>query len=92
MNAEAAPLLDCPEFQRILFSGTPFRSPIYKHTYLLNHQKTHQTFIFTPLTLWDPFGAPLDPLDPLTSPLTPLNPVDHLYCLKIYQSSPLEGP
>ena len=44
---------------------------IYRHTCLMNHQKSHQTNLMAqrdpidaPLTPWDPVGLPLDPLGP----------------------------
>ena len=47
------------------------RVHIYRHTCLMNHQKSHQTNpmaqrepIDAPLTPWDPVGLPLDPLGP----------------------------
>ena len=52
---------------------------IYRHTCLMDHQKSHQTNpmaqrdpIDAPLTPWDPVGLPLDPLRPCS--LTPWPP------------------
>ena len=47
-------------------------SLVYRHVCLLNHQKTHQTFLLTP---WDPGAQPLTPLDPVGPPLYPREPV-----------------
>ena len=47
------------------------RVHIYRHTCLMNHQKSHQTNLMAqrdpidaPLTPWDPVGLHLDPLGP----------------------------
>ena len=49
------------------FSG----SLIYRHTCLMNHQKSHQT---NPMAQWDHIDGPLTPWDPVGLPLDPLRP------------------
>ena len=44
---------------------------IYRHTCLMNHQKSHQT---NPMAQRDPIDAPLTPWDPVGLPLDPLGP------------------
>ena len=47
------------------------RVHIYRHTCLMNHQKSHQT---NPMAQRDPIDAPLTPWDPVGLPLDPLGP------------------
>ena len=44
---------------------------IYRHTCLMNNQKSHQT---NPMAQRDPIDAPLTPWDPVGLPLDPLGP------------------
>ena len=65
---------------------------IYRHTCLMNHQKTRLTSLMAP---WDPLDALLDPLAPPGPPMNPLGPLnrslgliqtqDHLVCITNHQ-------
>ena len=46
---------------------------IYRHTCLMNHQKTRLTSLMAP---WDPLDALLDPLAPPGPPMNPLGPLN----------------
>ena len=46
---------------------------IYRHTCLMNHQKTRLTSLMAP---WDPLDALLDPLAPPGPPMDPLGPLN----------------
>ena len=74
---------------RVMYYSAQSVWHIYRHIYLTNHQKNHQT---SPLTPLDTSTPSLTPLDPSTSPLTSLDPFAHLYCLtnqRTYQMLPL---
>ena len=60
------PLVECPPAR-----AKNLDHNIYRHTCLMNHQKSHQT---NPMAQRDPIDAPLTPWDPVGLPLDPLGP------------------
>ena len=60
------PLVECPSVCKKNLDHN-----IYRHTCLMNHQKSHPT---NPMAQRDPIDAPLTPWDPLGLPLDPLGP------------------
>ena len=81
------PLVECPSVCKKNLDHN-----IYRHTCLMNHQKTRLTSLMAP---WDPLDALLDPLAPPGPPMNPLGPLnrslgliqtqDHLVCITNHQ-------
>ena len=86
-EATSMPLVECPPARKKNLDHN-----IYRHTCLMNHQKTRLTSLMAP---WDPLDALFDPLAPPGTPMNPLGPLnrslglkqtqDHLVCITNHQ-------